>query len=171
MKRNNHWKEFVHKWLHFFDCQTLHLFSKKSLFNQCNFSNIFWNFLSHAQYLNEASWNWRLMKTIMTKCHVHDKDWNYVAFDELDPKESFFFIKVKLRKLLVNGVVWLPRSFKVWKFLPLDHNLKITSSGSTCSSNYSDKTKGNGCCCSAGEIAGFNNETWKTGWILVPWGR
>jgi len=42
----------------------------------------------NEQYLNEASWNWRLMKTIMTECHVYDKDRNYVAFDELDPKES-----------------------------------------------------------------------------------
>jgi len=40
------------------------------------------------QYLNEASWNWRLMKTIMTVCHVYDKGQNYVGFDELAPEES-----------------------------------------------------------------------------------
>lgn len=39
------------------------------------------------QYLNEASWNWRLMKTIMTVCHVYDKEQNYVAFDELAPED------------------------------------------------------------------------------------
>ncbi|TKY54705.1 Omega-6 fatty acid desaturase [Spatholobus suberectus] len=41
-----------------------------------------------GKYLNEASWNWRLMKTIMTVCHVYDKGQNYVAFDELAPEDS-----------------------------------------------------------------------------------
>nr|AFK34579.1 unknown [Medicago truncatula] len=41
-----------------------------------------------GKYLNEASWNWRLMKTIMTVCHVYDKQQNYVSFDEVAPKES-----------------------------------------------------------------------------------
>ncbi|KAF1867794.1 hypothetical protein Lal_00050228 [Lupinus albus] len=41
-----------------------------------------------GKYLNEASWNWRLMKTIMTVCHVYDKERNYVGFDELSPEES-----------------------------------------------------------------------------------
>ncbi|XP_038695420.1 omega-6 fatty acid desaturase, chloroplastic-like [Tripterygium wilfordii] len=41
-----------------------------------------------GKYLTEATWNWRLMKTIMTMCHVYDKDRNYVAFDELAPEES-----------------------------------------------------------------------------------
>lgn len=40
------------------------------------------------QYMNEATWNWRLMKTILTICHVYDKEQNYVAFDELAPKDS-----------------------------------------------------------------------------------
>lgn len=35
-----------------------------------------------CKYLNESKWNWRLMKTIMTKCHIYDKDKNYVAIDE-----------------------------------------------------------------------------------------
>ncbi|KAJ0090890.1 hypothetical protein Patl1_14790 [Pistacia atlantica] len=41
-----------------------------------------------GKYLNEASWNWRLMKTIMTVCHVYDKEQNYVAFDQLAPEDS-----------------------------------------------------------------------------------
>eukprot|EP01018_Ginkgo_biloba_P035358 Gb_08625 [translate_table: standard] len=41
-----------------------------------------------GKYLNEAKWNWRLMKTIMTKCHIYDKERNYVAFDDGAPKES-----------------------------------------------------------------------------------
>ncbi|MBA0728522.1 hypothetical protein Golax_001415, partial [Gossypium laxum] len=39
-------------------------------------------------YLNEATWNWRLMKTIMTVCHVYDKEQNYIGFDELAPNEA-----------------------------------------------------------------------------------
>jgi omega-6 fatty acid desaturase (delta-12 desaturase) len=38
--------------------------------------------------MNEASWNWRLMKTIMTICHVYDKEQNYISFEQLAPKES-----------------------------------------------------------------------------------
>ncbi|KAL9326089.1 hypothetical protein ACSQ67_006734 [Phaseolus vulgaris] len=41
-----------------------------------------------GKYLNEASWNWRLMKTIMTVCHVYDKEQNYVAFDDVAPEDS-----------------------------------------------------------------------------------
>ncbi|KAJ9141144.1 hypothetical protein P3X46_031717 [Hevea brasiliensis] len=41
-----------------------------------------------GKYLNEATWNWRLMKTIMTMCHVYDKDENYIAFDKLASEES-----------------------------------------------------------------------------------
>jgi omega-6 fatty acid desaturase (delta-12 desaturase) len=41
-----------------------------------------------GKYLNEAKWNWRLMKTIMTKCHIYDEENNYVAFDEDLPEES-----------------------------------------------------------------------------------
>lgn len=40
------------------------------------------------QYVNEANWNWRLMKTILTRCHVYDKERYYVPFDELAPQES-----------------------------------------------------------------------------------
>ena len=40
------------------------------------------------QYVNEANWNWRLMKTILTRCHVYDKERYYVPFDELAPEES-----------------------------------------------------------------------------------
>uniref|UniRef100_A0A453B6K6 Fatty acid desaturase domain-containing protein n=1 Tax=Aegilops tauschii subsp. strangulata TaxID=200361 RepID=A0A453B6K6_AEGTS len=41
-----------------------------------------------GKYINEASWNWRLMKTILTTCHVYDKERYYVSFDELVPEES-----------------------------------------------------------------------------------
>ncbi|RVW97585.1 Retrovirus-related Pol polyprotein from transposon TNT 1-94 [Vitis vinifera] len=41
-----------------------------------------------GKYLNEARWNWRLMKTILTMCHVYNKEQNYVAFDNLAPEES-----------------------------------------------------------------------------------
>eukprot|EP01018_Ginkgo_biloba_P010095 Gb_24358 [translate_table: standard] len=41
-----------------------------------------------GMYLNEAKWNWRLMKTIMTKCHIYDKDRNYVSVDDGAQKES-----------------------------------------------------------------------------------
>ncbi|KAL4181846.1 hypothetical protein AMTRI_Chr12g273040 [Amborella trichopoda] len=41
-----------------------------------------------GKYLNEATWNWRLMKTIMTTCHVYSKEHNYVSFEEIAPKES-----------------------------------------------------------------------------------
>ncbi|XP_050364747.1 omega-6 fatty acid desaturase, chloroplastic isoform X2 [Argentina anserina] len=41
-----------------------------------------------GKYLNEATWNWRLMKTIMTVCHVYNKEENYVPFDELAPEDS-----------------------------------------------------------------------------------
>ncbi|XXG58867.1 hypothetical protein AAC387_Pa04g1062 [Persea americana] len=41
-----------------------------------------------GKYLNEAAWNWRLMKTIMTTCHVYNKEKNYVAFDDIAPEES-----------------------------------------------------------------------------------
>ncbi|KAF6140338.1 hypothetical protein GIB67_011357 [Kingdonia uniflora] len=40
------------------------------------------------QYMNEAKWNWRLMKTIMTKCHVYNEEQNYIGFDEIVPEES-----------------------------------------------------------------------------------
>uniref|UniRef100_A0A1J3GVX9 Omega-6 fatty acid desaturase, chloroplastic n=1 Tax=Noccaea caerulescens TaxID=107243 RepID=A0A1J3GVX9_NOCCA len=41
-----------------------------------------------GKYTNLATWNWRLMKTIMTVCHVYDKDENYIPFDRLAPEES-----------------------------------------------------------------------------------
>lgn len=41
-----------------------------------------------GKYLNKAIWNWRLMKTIMTTCHVYDKDENYVSFEKVVPEES-----------------------------------------------------------------------------------
>ncbi|VVB17301.1 unnamed protein product [Arabis nemorensis] len=41
-----------------------------------------------GKYTNLATWNWRLMKTIMTICHVYDKEENYIPFDRLAPEES-----------------------------------------------------------------------------------
>lgn len=35
-----------------------------------------------GKHMNEATWNWRLMKTIMTTCHVYDEERNYVPLDE-----------------------------------------------------------------------------------------
>jgi len=40
------------------------------------------------QYLNKAKWNWRLMRTIMTTCHIYDEDENYVSFEKVSPEES-----------------------------------------------------------------------------------
>ncbi|KAL6534848.1 Omega-6 fatty acid desaturase, chloroplastic [Orobanche gracilis] len=41
-----------------------------------------------GKYMNEATWNWRLMRTILTVCHVYNKQRNYISFDELAPEES-----------------------------------------------------------------------------------
>ncbi|EPS71733.1 chloroplast omega-6 fatty acid desaturase, partial [Genlisea aurea] len=41
-----------------------------------------------GKYLNEATWNWRLMKTILTVCHIYDEDRNYVGFDEIAAPEE-----------------------------------------------------------------------------------
>lgn len=56
------------------------------------------------QYTNLATWNWRLMKTIMTVCHVYDKEENYIPFDRLAPEESqpITFLK----KAMPNYAAW-----------------------------------------------------------------
>ncbi|KAK0572555.1 hypothetical protein LWI29_033414 [Acer saccharum] len=41
-----------------------------------------------GKYMNEAKWNWRLMKTIMTVCHIYDETKNYISFEEVAPEES-----------------------------------------------------------------------------------
>lgn len=41
-----------------------------------------------GKYLNEAKWNWRLMKTIMTICHVYNEEQNYVSFEDIAPEDS-----------------------------------------------------------------------------------
>ncbi|KAL8145289.1 omega-6 fatty acid desaturase, chloroplastic isoform X1 [Apium graveolens] len=41
-----------------------------------------------GKYMNEATWNWRLMKTILTVCHLYDEEKNYIGFDEIAPEES-----------------------------------------------------------------------------------
>lgn len=43
---------------------------------------------TYMKYLNEANWNWRLMKTIMTTCHVYNKERFYFPFDKIAPKEA-----------------------------------------------------------------------------------
>ncbi|KAL3695200.1 hypothetical protein R1sor_009276 [Riccia sorocarpa] len=53
-----------------------------------------------GKYVNKCTWNWRLMKTIMTECHIYDKEKNYVPFDHGLEEES----KVigPLRKVMPN---------------------------------------------------------------------
>ncbi|KAI3814672.1 hypothetical protein L1987_14316 [Smallanthus sonchifolius] len=41
-----------------------------------------------GKYLNEASWNWRLMKTILTICHLYNEERNYISFEEVAPEIS-----------------------------------------------------------------------------------
>ncbi|CAI7766173.1 unnamed protein product [Closterium sp. NIES-53] len=41
-----------------------------------------------GKYMNEASWNWRLMKNIFVECHVFDREKNYIPFDALEKSES-----------------------------------------------------------------------------------
>ncbi|XP_074281281.1 omega-6 fatty acid desaturase, chloroplastic [Silene latifolia] len=41
-----------------------------------------------GKHLNMAKWNWRLMKTIMTTCHIYDKEENYVSFEKTNPDEA-----------------------------------------------------------------------------------
>ncbi|XP_076885043.1 omega-6 fatty acid desaturase, chloroplastic-like [Bidens hawaiensis] len=41
-----------------------------------------------GKYLNEASWNWRLMKTILTTCHLYNEERNYISFEEVAPEIS-----------------------------------------------------------------------------------
>ncbi len=36
-----------------------------------------------AQYMTEATFNWRMMKHICAECHVFDEQTNYRAFDEV----------------------------------------------------------------------------------------
>ncbi|MQL93298.1 hypothetical protein Taro_025941, partial [Colocasia esculenta] len=44
-----------------------------------------------GKYLTEANWSWRLMKTIMTVCHVYNKERNYSipSFSEFSASSSF----------------------------------------------------------------------------------
>ncbi|CAI5489457.1 unnamed protein product [Closterium sp. Naga37s-1] len=41
-----------------------------------------------GKYMNEATWNWRLMKNIFVECHVFDREKNYIPFDALEKRES-----------------------------------------------------------------------------------
>ncbi len=51
--------------------------------------------VSHAQYMTEASWNWRMMKYIFTELHVYDEQQNYVPFD-YEKEEPFYWIQRKV---------------------------------------------------------------------------
>ncbi|GFS34823.1 fatty acid desaturase 6 [Actinidia rufa] len=42
-----------------------------------------------GKYLKEDTWNWLLMKTILTVCHVYSEEKNHVAFNEFPAKESY----------------------------------------------------------------------------------
>lgn len=41
-----------------------------------------------GKHMNEATWNWRLMKTILTVCHVYNEEKNYIPFDVVAPDVS-----------------------------------------------------------------------------------
>ena len=34
--------------------------------------------------MNEATWNWRLMKTIFTDCHIYDPEMNYGSYESAE---------------------------------------------------------------------------------------
>ena len=51
--------------------------------------------MSLAQYMTEASWNWRMMKYIFTELHVYDEQQNYVPFD-YEKEEPFYWIQRKV---------------------------------------------------------------------------
>jgi omega-6 fatty acid desaturase (delta-12 desaturase) len=40
--------------------------------------------------MTEASFNWRMLKAVVTHCHVHDEEHNYVPFDAGQPQEDKF---------------------------------------------------------------------------------
>lgn len=52
-----------------------------------------------GKYLNEAQWSWRLMKTILTVCHIYDEEKNYVAFDEGEKESKIYGT---LRRVMPN---------------------------------------------------------------------
>ncbi|XP_010525809.1 PREDICTED: omega-6 fatty acid desaturase, chloroplastic-like isoform X2 [Tarenaya hassleriana] len=41
-----------------------------------------------GKYTSLAAWNWRLMKTIMTVCHLYSEQENYIGFDRVAPQDS-----------------------------------------------------------------------------------
>eukprot|EP00897_Mesotaenium_endlicherianum_P003038 jgi/Mesen1/2762/ME000170S01870 len=51
-----------------------------------------------GKYMSEATWNWRLMKTIFTDCHIFDSEKNYLPFDK-DTESAFIG---PLRKYMPN---------------------------------------------------------------------
>lgn len=53
-----------------------------------------------GEYMTEASFNWRMMKNIITECHMYDKDTNYKPYDFQKEQPGFAF----WRKVLPNGM-------------------------------------------------------------------
>jgi acyl-lipid omega-6 desaturase (Delta-12 desaturase) len=53
-----------------------------------------------GEYMTEATFNWRLVKSIVTECHMYDEEKNYVPFDYQDEK-PFFSLQ---RKYLPNSM-------------------------------------------------------------------
>ena len=51
------------------------------------------------QYMTEAHWNWRMMKSIFTELHFYDSESNYVPFD-FQKEEPFWGLQ---RKFLPNS--------------------------------------------------------------------
>ena len=50
--------------------------------------------------MTEATFNWRLVKSIVTECHMYDEEKNYVPFDYNDEK-PFYALQ---RKYLPNNM-------------------------------------------------------------------
>ena len=53
-----------------------------------------------GEYMTECTFNWRMMKAIITECHVYDEKENYVPFD-FEKEEPLFSLQ---RKVLPNSM-------------------------------------------------------------------
>ena len=58
--------------------------------------------LPAPQYMTEAHFNWRMVKTICTELHVYDEELNYKPFDAYPGHEKNPLL-VLLRKLMPNA--------------------------------------------------------------------
>ena len=52
--------------------------------------------------MNEASWNWRLMKTIFTDCHIYDPEVNYVSFEKAEKSPIISVLRKVMPPLAKN---------------------------------------------------------------------